>query len=170
MLFATERLRVRLLTLADAPFIQELVNQPSWLRFIGERNVRSIADAEGYLARGPLASYAEHGFGLWKVELLADGTPIGMSGLLKRPFLDHPDVGFAFLERYQGQRYGSEAVAATTDYARQELGLMELLAVVDPENAGSIKILQKIGMHLRGPILMPGETEPIALYGTSPLP
>jgi RimJ/RimL family protein N-acetyltransferase len=170
MLFTTERLRIRLLTLDDAPFIQELVNQPSWLKYIGERNVRSIADAEGYLTKGPLASYAEHGFGLWGVELIEDGTPIGVSGLLKRPFLDHPDLGFAFLERFQGQRYGIEAVTATAAYARRALGVKALLAVVDPENIGSIRILEKVGLQHRGPILMPGETEPIALYGTPPLP
>lgn len=170
MLFTTERLRVRPFIPEDAAFILELVNQPSWLRNIGERNVRSLADAEGYLRNGPLASYAAHGFGLWRVELVADGSPIGISGLLKRPFLDHPDLGFAFLERFQRQGYGTEVVTATVDYARRELRVTELLAVVDPENSGSIKILRKVGMEHRGPILMPGESEPIALYGTAPLP
>src|SRR5438045_3428187 len=109
MILSTERLTLRMLTPADAPFILELVNQPSWLRNIGERNVRSIEDAVGYIEKGPRASYTRHGFGLWCVERTSDRTPIGMCGLLKRDHLDTPDIGFAYLERYQGQGYGKEA-------------------------------------------------------------
>ena len=161
----TERLSLRWLTRDDAEFIQELVNQPSWLRNIGERNVRSPEDAIGYIEKGPRASYARHGFGLWCVVRKNDGVRLGICGLLKRDHLDHPDIGFAYLERFQGQGYGSEAAAATLEHARTTLGLARILAVVDPANAGSIRILQKLGMTHLGPIQMPGEGPPIALYG-----
>lgn len=163
--FETERLALRWLTRNDAEFIQELVNQPSWLRNIGERNVRSPEDAIGYIEKGPRASYARHGFGLWCVVLKGDGIPVGMCGLLKRDHLEHPDIGFAYLERYQGQGYGSEAARATMAYARSRLGVATILAVVDPANAGSISILRKLGMTELGPIQMPGDGAPIALYG-----
>jgi len=161
----TDRLALRWLTRGDAGFIQELVNQPSWLRNIGERNVHSPEDAVGYIERGPRTSYAQHGFGLWCVVRKEDGIPIGMCGLLKRDHLDHPDIGFAYLERYQGMGYGTEAALATMGYARTELGVSRILAVVDPSNAGSISILRKLGMTHLGPIQMPGEGPPIALYG-----
>jgi RimJ/RimL family protein N-acetyltransferase len=164
MILATARLTLRLLTPADAPFILELVNQPSWLRNIGDRNVHSDEDAVGYIRNGPMASYAKHGFGLWCVERKEDRIPIGLCGLLKREYLEESDIGFAYLERFQGMGYGMEAATATLAHAREALGLAAVAAVVNPTNAGSIRILEKLGMTYRRPILMPGETEPIALY------
>jgi RimJ/RimL family protein N-acetyltransferase len=99
----TERLELVHLTLEDAPFILELVNDPAWLRFIGDRGVRTLAQAEAYLQDGPLASYATHGFGLYLVRRKSDGAPLGMCGLLKRPSLPQPDIGFAYLPQFTGQ-------------------------------------------------------------------
>src|SRR5258708_13254271 len=93
----TERLRLRELTEADAAFVMELVNEPAWLRFIGDRNVHSLDDARGYIAKGPIASYGRHGFGLWAGELAAAGAPLGICGLVNRAALDHLDLGSAFL-------------------------------------------------------------------------
>jgi ribosomal-protein-alanine N-acetyltransferase len=164
MILATARLTLRPLTPADAPFILELVNQPSWLRNIGERNVRSLEDAAGYIEKGPMASYARHGFGLWCAERTADQVPIGMCGLLKRDHLDIPDIGFAYLERYQGQGYGKEAAAATLAYAHGSLDLPRIAAVIDPANIPSIRIVEGLGMSYRGPILMPGDSREISFY------
>ena len=164
MILATARLTLRPFTPADAPFILELLNQPSWITNIGDRNVHLLEDAVGYIENGPMASYARHGFGLWCVERTADRTPVGMCGILKRDYLDSPDIGFAFLERFQGQGYGMEAAAATLAYARATLHLDRMAAVVSPDNTGSIRILQRLGMRYTEPILMPGDAEPIALY------
>ncbi len=164
MILSTNRLTLRLFTPADAPFILELLNQPSWIRNIGDRGVRTEADAVGYIENGPMESYHRHGFGLWCVERTADRTPVGMCGVLQRDYLDSPDIGFAYLERYQGQGYGMEAAEATLAYARGSLHLDRMAAVVSPENAGSIRILRRLGMRYVEPILMPGATEPIALY------
>ena len=165
MILATSRLKLRLLTPDDAPFILELLNQPSWIENIGDRGVRTLDDAVAYIRNGPMASYERHGFGLWCAERSADGTPIGISGILKRDYLDDPDIGFAFLERYQGQGYGMEAAEGTMAHAREALHLARVAAVVSPANTGSIRILEKLGMGYLGPILLPGDTEEIALYG-----
>ncbi len=94
---STERLILRRLTTGDAEFIFELLNDPDFLRFIGDKGVRSLDDARGYILSGPVASYAQHGFGLWLVELKGSNTPVGICGLLKRDALDDVDIGFAFL-------------------------------------------------------------------------
>jgi RimJ/RimL family protein N-acetyltransferase len=162
----TERLALRWLTPGDAAFIQELVNQPTWLANIGERNVRSPEDAIRYITNGPRTMYAKFGFGLWCVVRKEDGIPVGLCGLLKRDYLDHPDIGYAFLERYQGKGYGSEACLATLAHARSEFGARRLMAIVLPTNTGSIRILEKLGMRSEGPFVPPGDTEELLLYGT----
>ena len=164
MILTTARLTLRPFVPADAPFIAELVNQPSWLRNIGERNVRSLEDAVGYIQKGPMASYAKHGFGLWRVDRTADGTPVGMCGLLKRDHLEIPDIGFAYLERYQGQGYGKEAAAGTLAYAHTTLGQPRIAAVIDPANTPSIRIVERLGLRYVRPILMPGDTKEISYY------
>lgn len=141
----TERLRLRLLEPADAPFILELLNEPGWLRFIGDRGVRDLEAARAYIANGPLAIQARHGFSLYCVTLKQDGTRIGMCGLLKRDTLEHADLGFAFLARFQGQGYAREAAAATLEHARRDFGLTRVAAIVDPANARSIHLLQRLG-------------------------
>ena len=164
MILSTARLTLRPFTPADAPFILELLNQPSWIENIGDRGVRTEAAAVGYIENGPLASYHQHGFGLWCVERTKDRIPVGMCGILQRDYLDSPDIGFAYLERYQGQGFGTEAAEATIAYARETLHLDRMAAVVSPDNAASIRILRRLGMRYTEPILMPGDTEPIALY------
>ena len=141
----TARLRLRELTDDDAAFILELVNEPGWLRFIGDRNVHSLEDARGYIARGPVASYAKNGFGLWAVDLRETGGPLGMCGLIRRDSLPHADLGFAFLERHRGKGYAREAAAAAVALARERWGLRRLLAITDPDNAASRAVLEHVG-------------------------
>ena len=155
----TPRLRLRELTADDAAFIMELVNEPDWLRFIGDRNVHSLEDARGYIARGPGASYAKWGFGLWAVALRGApaGAPapaqgssgreelIGMCGLIRRDSLPHPDLGFAFLARHRGRGYAREAAAAAVALARERFQLERLLAITDPDNTASQAVLEHVG-------------------------
>src|SRR5262249_39747755 len=115
----TARLRLRELGDDDAAFILELVNEPGWLRFIGDRNVHSLQDARGYIARGPVASYARFGYGLWAVDSRERGEPLGMCGLIRRDSLPEPDLGFAFLARHHGRGYAREAAAAAIELARE---------------------------------------------------
>ncbi|HEY1435325.1 MAG TPA: GNAT family N-acetyltransferase, partial [Thermoanaerobaculia bacterium] len=121
--FETDRLVLRRLTAEDAPFILEILNDADWLRFIGDRGVRTLDDARHYIATGPVESYARHGFGLFLTALKAGGTPIGLCGLLKRDVLDDVDVGYAFLPQYRGNGYAQEAAAAMLRFARDTVGL-----------------------------------------------
>lgn len=144
-IFETERLVLDELTLEDAPFILELVNEPDWLKFIGDRGVRDLDDARGYIQKGPMDMYARLGFGLYRVASKADGTPLGMCGLIKRDSLPDVDIGFAFLARYHDRGYAREAAEATLIHARDKHGLKRILAITAPDNARSIGLLLKLG-------------------------
>jgi RimJ/RimL family protein N-acetyltransferase len=160
----TGRLRVRALTPGDAAFIVALLNDPAFIRNIGDRGVRTDADAREYLAQGPLESYVRHGFGLCAVDLAATGEPIGMCGLLQRPELAGPDLGFAFLPAFRAQGYAFEAASAVMADARARLGLETLLAIVNPENGASIRLLARLGFSFERTIQMPGETAFVSLF------
>src|SRR5215207_666754 len=142
----TERLVLRWLAEEDASFILELANDPDWLRHIGDRGIRTVDDARGYIATGPAAMYARHGFGLYAVELRESATPIGICGLIKRDWLEDVDVGFALLPRFRGMGYAREAASATLEYARGTLGLLRIAAIVSPGNDDSIRLLAKLGL------------------------
>ena len=160
----TARLSIRPLQLLDAEFILELLNDPGFLQFIGDRGVRSVEDARLYLANGPMASYARHGFGLWRVARLPDDVPVGMCGLLKRDTLDDVDIGFAFLARHAGLGYGYEAARATLDFGRESLGLQRIVAIVKPENARSTALLRKLGMQRETSLPEDGNGNALDLY------
>lgn len=164
----TDRLILRRLSLDDAPFILELLNEPSWLRFIGDRGVRTLEDARNYLRNGPMASYERNGFGLYLVERKDGGDPIGMCGLIKRDSLEDVDIGFAFFPRAWGKGYAYEAAAAVMAYGKSTLGIGCIVAITNNDNESSIKVLEKIGMRFERMIKM-AENEPeIRLYGTPP--
>lgn len=167
MITQTPRLLIRELTPADAPFIFQLVNEPSWLQFIGDKGVRTIEDAVQYIQKGPMKSYATNGFGLWLVELKEEGIPIGMCGLIKRETLNNIDIGFAYLPAFTGRGYAYEAGVATLGYAKHTLSLERILAIVNTENARSIKLLEKLGLQFQTFLTLPGETRPVVLMNGS---
>jgi RimJ/RimL family protein N-acetyltransferase len=141
----TPRLRLRELTHNDAAFLVALLNDPDFLHHIGDRGVRCEADARDYLDAGPLASYIAHGFGLWCVERVDTAEPLGLCGLLRRDSLPHPDVGYALLPEARGQGVAREAVAAVLVHARSVLHLDTVVAIVSPENARSIQVVESLG-------------------------
>jgi [ribosomal protein S5]-alanine N-acetyltransferase len=159
----TARLRLRRFTLDDADFIVALVNDPDWIRNIGDRKVRTVEDARAYLRRGPLALYERHGFGLYLVSLAGTGERIGMCGLVKRDGLEHVDIGFAFLPAWRGHGFAEESARAVLVHAR-ELGLGKVVAIVSPGNGPSIRLLEKIGMRAAGPLRLPKGEEDVMLY------
>lgn len=163
MILETDRLILRRLTTDDAQFALELLNEPGFLEGIGDKGVRTLDDARAYLVDGPLASYARHGFGLWHVATKHDNAAIGMCGLLKRDHLDDADVGYAFLGAFGGKGYAVEAVAAVLEYARAQFGLTRIIAVVNPENVRSIRLLDKLGFRFERMVRMPGEEKEIRL-------
>jgi RimJ/RimL family protein N-acetyltransferase len=152
----TGRIALRRLTESDAPFIRELVNEPSWIRFIGDRGVRTEEDARAYLVRGPIAMYERLGFGLWMCETKEGGEPLGICGLIKRDTLEDVDIGFAFLPRFWGQGYAHEAASAVLDYGREVLELDRIVAITSPDNTPSIRLLEKLGLRLEKTFEMGG--------------
>lgn len=162
----TERLAVRRLSADDAAFILALVNDPGWLRFIGDRGVRTLDDARGYIANGPVDMYERLGFGLYAVVLKHGEAPIGMCGLIKRPTLPDADLGYAFLPDYRGQGYAAEAAAGVLDYARRALGLTRVLAITSPDNDRSIRLLERIGFQFER-MLQLGEGDEVRLFAAT---
>jgi ribosomal-protein-alanine N-acetyltransferase len=163
----TPRLTFAPFTLDDAPFILDLLNQPSFLRNIGDRGVHTLADARAYIANGPVKSYAANGFGLWRVGLKPAEPPIGMCGLIRRPGLQDVDIGYAFLPPYWGAGYATEAAAATLDYGLRVVGLARIVGIVNPDNTPSIRVLEKIGLQFDGLLTLPGESTPVKVYAIS---
>lgn len=162
----TERIKVRWLTMDDTRFIIELLNSPGWLKFIGDRNVKTEDQAKKYLESGPLKSYADNGFGLSLVELKNEKMPIGMCGIIKRDHLESPDIGFAFLPEFIGKGLAFEVAKATMTYAKQTLKLPEILAITLPSNKLSIKLLEKIGMRFIKIFSFPNDNEQLSLYSS----
>jgi RimJ/RimL family protein N-acetyltransferase len=161
----TPRVILRELHHDDAPFIVDLVNTPSWLRFIGDRGVHNTVDAINYLDNGPINSYLKNGFGLWLIVLKVEDKPVGMCGLIQRIGLDDIDIGFALLPEYEGHGIGYEAAAATLQYGLEELNIPRIVAITDPENVASINLIQKIGMKAEGTVRLPGEDLDLLLFG-----
>ena len=141
--FETPRLILRRFTVDDAEFILTLLNEPSFLRYIGDKKVRNLEDARQYILNGPIASYERNGFGLYAVELKESHTPIGMCGLLKREELPDPDIGFALLPDFWNRGFAFEAAAAVLQDARQKLE--RILAITTPHNDASIDLLERLG-------------------------
>lgn len=144
----TDRLSISPLTLEDTFFILELVNTKSWIHFIGDRNIHSIEDAKHYLTTGPLKSYQDVGFGLFRVALSETNTPIGINGILKRSELELPDLGFALLPSFEGKGYAYESAQAILEWAKIHTNLTDLLAITSVENSRSQKLLTKLGFEL----------------------
>jgi RimJ/RimL family protein N-acetyltransferase len=163
----TPRLRLRYVVDADAPFLLDLVNEPGWLQYIGDRGVRTLDDARRYVADGPQRMYAAHGLGLYLVERLADHAPVGLCGLLRRETLPDVDLGFALAERFQGHGYAYEAAAATLQYAWDRLHLPRVVAIVMPGNATSRRLLERLGMVAEGTVRLAPDAEELLLYGVS---
>jgi RimJ/RimL family protein N-acetyltransferase len=145
-IFQTERLRLREFNENDAAFIVELVNSEGWLKYIGDKNVKTEDQARDYLINGPIKSYKDNGYGLYLVELKNEKIPIGMCGIMKRDNLESPDIGYAFLPIYMGQGYAFEIAEQTLRYAKDQLNINKILAITNPENKASIKLLGKLGL------------------------
>jgi RimJ/RimL family protein N-acetyltransferase len=166
----TERLALRRLELNDAAFILELLNQPSFIRHIGDKGVRDLEDARNYLVTGPLESYRRFGFGLYLSSLRAQGAAqsprVGICGFVKRETLPDVDIGFALLPQYAGLGYATESARAVLAYGRESLGIERILGIVAPDNAASIAVLEKIGLRFERCVVLGGEAREVRLYGS----
>ena len=162
----TPRLTLRQVALSDSSFFVRLLNDRAWLENIGDRGVRSAADAEVYISNNIRAHYQTYGYGLYAVQLRAQAIPIGLCGLLKRDFLPAPDLGFALLPEYVGEGYACEAARGLLMHAERNLGITRLYAVVKRGNHRSISLLERLGFRHQGPSVLP-DGEEIELYAIS---
>ena len=166
----TDRLILRRLSADDAEFVFELVNDPAWLRFIGDRGVRNLDDAREYIRKGPVESYSRLGFGLYAVVRREGGSPIGICGLVRRDFLADVDIGFALLPAFRGKGYAREAARATLTYAREVVGLGRIVAITSRDNDASGRLLEDIGLRFERMIrISPESPEDVKLYGSADL-
>jgi RimJ/RimL family protein N-acetyltransferase len=163
-LMDTERLRLRPVTLDDTELMLAVWNDPAFIRHVTDRGIRTVEQAREALSGGALKLFAEYGFGPYCISLKSNGTMIGICGLFKRDNLVDPDIGFSVLPEFCGQGYASEAAMAVVGYARDELGIGVLGAIVSPQNAASIALIEKLGLHFEQMITMPGDDEAIRLY------
>jgi len=160
----TERLILRRFTVDDAQFVLTLVNEPSFLRYIGDKKIRNLEDARQYILSGPVASYERHGFGLCLVELRETHRPIGMCGLLKREELPEPDIGFALLPEFWNKGFAFEAAAAVLQDARERLGIERILAITSLDNEASIKLLERLGFTFQKITKLAADHEQVRLF------
>jgi RimJ/RimL family protein N-acetyltransferase len=160
----TERLNLREMSEADAAFVLEVLNDPGFIRFVGDRGVRTVEEAARYVAERFAESYRRDGFGLWLVETKDGGVPVGMCGLLTRKELNVVEVGYAFLPPFRGKGYAYEAASATTRYARGVLGLRSLYAITNPDNAISMRVLEKLGFRFERTVRLTPEESEVNLF------
>ena len=160
----TARLALRELDGSDASFMLDLLNDPAFIAHIGDRGVRTLEQARAYVAAGPGDSYRRNGFGLWRVEERASGTPTGICGLVRRPALDDVDIGFAFLPTWRGQGHAREAARAVLEDARVRLGLSRVVAIVAPANLASARLLEDIGFGFERDIEFGEKRERLRLF------
>ena len=152
----------------DAAFILVLVNEPAWLRFIGDRGIRTLEAARDYILNGPVAMYRRLGFGLWLVEARGNSAPLGICGLIQRETLADIDLGFAFLSAHHRKGYAFEAATATMAHAKTAHGLSRLVAVVSPDNEGSCRLLERLGFSMERLIRLSEDAAAVRLYAANP--
>lgn len=156
----TRRLTVREITVDDASHVLELLNDPGYLRYIGDRKVRSIEDAREYIRNCVIGSYDLHGFGMYLVLAKRHGEAVGMCGFVRREGLDDVDIGYALLGVHCGFGYALEAARAVLEYGRATLGLERVVAITSDDNEASMRLLRKLGFRYEQQIrLMDGEDE-----------
>lgn len=160
----TDRLLLRRFNVDDAQFILTLLNEPSFLRYIGDKKVRDLEGARQYMLNGPIASYERHGFGLCLVELRESHTPIGMCGLLKRDELSDPDIGFALLPDFWNKGFAFEAATAVLHDARERLRIQRVLAITSLDNDASIKLLERLGFIFERIVTLSSSGEQVKLF------
>lgn len=166
VILETERLVLREIDETDAAFMLELLNSPGFIQGIADRGVRTVEAARDYIAERVSASYRDNNFGMWGVIPRGESEPVGLAGLVKRDVLEHVDIGYAFLERAWGKGYAREAAAAVLAYAREQLGLTTIVAITNPDNSASQKVLTRIGLRYEGQRDLPGWDQPSAYFTT----
>lgn len=163
----TDRLILREILETDGEFILDLLNQPSFIKYIGDRRVRSVEGAGEFIKTRFMESYQQFGFGLWAVELKETCEPIGICGFVKRDSLPEADIGFALLPQFERKGYAFESAAATLLYGKERLNFNRVLAITSKDNFASGKLLEKLGFSFERFIKMTDDSEEIKLFSTA---
>ena len=166
-LIETERLRLRPVTVDDTELMLAIWNDPAFIRNVSDRGIRTVEQAREAIEGGAQKLFEDYGYGPYCMSLKSGGTMIGICGLFKRDNLEDPDIGFGVLPDYCGKGYAGEAAAAVVNFARNELGITVLTAIVSPTNAASIGLIKKLGLTFDQMITMPGDDDAICLYRTA---
>ena len=160
----TARLRLRTITPDDAAFYYALVNDPTWLQFIGDKGIRSVEQACTAIIDGPMAMQQRHGHSLYVMERKEDGQALGLCGLIRRDFLPDVDIGYAIRPEHFGRGYTYEAAQAVLELARGPLGISRVLGLTAPGNVNSIRLLNKLGLRFEEIKLLPPGDRPTNIY------
>jgi RimJ/RimL family protein N-acetyltransferase len=160
----TNRLILREVSADDAEFMLDLLNQPSFIKYIGDRNVRTIDESKEFIESRYIKSYRDNGFGLYAVELKDSGAVIGICGFVKRDTLPDPDIGFAFLPQFCGQGFANESAEGSMKYGEETLGFTKVLAITTQDNESSGKLLEKVGFKFIELVKMPHDDEELKLF------
>jgi [ribosomal protein S5]-alanine N-acetyltransferase len=160
----TEHLILRHLTVEDSEFMLELVNDPAWLQFIGDRGVRTLDEARDYILQSLVAMYDRLGFGLYLTKLKGEGIPIGICGLIQRDYLEDVDIGFALLPNFRGKGYAYESASAVMEYGKRTFGLNRIVAIASLDNYTSAKLLEKLGFSFERIVNLSDDGEIVNLF------
>jgi RimJ/RimL family protein N-acetyltransferase len=164
-LLETERLQLRQLTNDDAGFLVEVFTDPAFIRFVGDRNIRTVEQARDFLEKGPFESYRRNGFGHFVVTRKRDETRMGICGFVKRDALDAADIGFTLLPPFRAQGYAFEAASAVMAHGRDTLGFRRIVAIASPENEASIRLLVRLGLTFERMVKLSENSESLSLFG-----
>jgi [ribosomal protein S5]-alanine N-acetyltransferase len=157
LIIETERLTIKPISIEDAPFIFDLLTSESWIKNIGDRGIKTVEDASKIIQERYIKHNETHGFGVYVVRLKTDNMPLGICTLLKKPYLDNVDIGYAFLDKFNGNGYALEATKAVYEYAKTGLGMARIVAATLESNDRSQHLLGKLGFHFEKKIIEAGE-------------
>ncbi len=163
-ILSTERLTISKITLKDASFLRELMNDKDWIQNIGDREIHSDEDAENHIKERFFKSYDEFGFGFYVLRLKSNNERIGTAGLIDRDGIEGIEIGYGLLPAYRGKGFAFEATQAIFNYAKNDLMLDKLVAIVNPLNKKSIVLLEKLGLRFEKMVQLPGEEKEIKYF------
>ncbi|AYN00755.1 GNAT family N-acetyltransferase [Chryseobacterium sp. 3008163] len=164
--YETERLIIRPMSLDDADLILELYNMPNFIKFIGNRNIHSLTDAENYIKAKFLPQFEKLGFGNYLIELKEGNIKIGGVGIFEREGLDIVDIGFSVLERFEGKGYMFEAAQKVKSIGMDDFGLDKISAITSKDNFSSQKLIERLGLKFQKYVTLPNEDEELMYYET----
>ena len=163
-MITTDRLNLRLASMEDAPFFLELYNTPTFIQFIGDKNLRSLEDARSYVQNRFLPQIERLGYGNYLIIRKEDGAKIGSVGIFEREGLDVQDIGFSFLEEFQGKGYGYEAASKLLETAFTDFGCSKISAITSKENIAPQSLIQKLGLKYLKTVQLPDDPEELLYY------